>query len=55
MLFEIDTVRGLAYRGKKGFVIQVNPKGVLYVNFSKRKMLLTPRNSKILENVHEVG
>lgn len=49
MLFEVDWARGFAYRGKKGFIIQVDPKG-LYVRVWLKKVFLTQRNSRVLEN-----
>lgn len=51
-LYEIDFVRGLAYQGNKGFVIQVNSKG-LYVRNKFKKIFLTQENSKTMEVKHE--
>lgn len=52
-MFEIDWVRGIAYKGKKGFIINIEPKG-LYVMVGLEKVFLTQQNSRVMEEM-EVG
>lgn len=47
-MYEIDYARGLAYQGKKGFVIQTSEKG-LFIKNGRKEVFLTPKNSKGME------
>ena len=47
-MYEVDYVRGLAYQGKKGFVIQTAEKG-LYIKNGRKEVFLTQKNSKVME------
>ncbi len=47
-MFEVDFARGFAYQGKNGFIIRVNPQG-LYVKKGNKKIFLTQKNSKVME------
>ena len=47
-MFEIDFARGFAYNGKYGYILEVCLKG-LYVKIGNKEIILTDKNSKILE------
>lgn len=46
-MFEIDWARGFVYKGKKGWIIKTDPKGV-YIRYRLKKLFLTEKNSKVL-------
>ena len=48
-IYEVDFSRGLAYKGKKGYVIRLNQKNGLYVRDRFKKVFLTDKNSKVME------
>ena len=47
-MFEIDCVRGFAYKGKKGWIIKIDPRG-LYIRVKLKKVFLTQENTRIME------
>ena len=52
-MYEVDFARGIAYKGNKGFMIRVNPKG-LYIEEGPKIIFLTPFNSRIMQ-AGEIG
>lgn len=50
-MYEVDFARGLAYKGKRGFVIRLNQKKGLYVKDRFKKVFLTDENTKVMEGV----
>ena len=51
-MFEIDWARGFAYKGKKGWIIQANPKG-LYIEVGGKMIFLTQKNTKTIETFED--
>ena len=47
-MFEVDWARGFAYKGKRGWIIRINPKG-LYVKIKNKIVFLTKKNTRIME------
>lgn len=48
-MYKIDFARGFAYRGRKGFIIRVEPRG-LYIVDKGKKIYLTDVKKKEDEN-----
>lgn len=43
-MYEVDFARGLAYKGKKGYIIRLHKKG-LYIKEKFKKTFLTEENT----------
>lgn len=52
--FKIDFARGIAYKGKNGYIIQLSPEG-LYIDKLGKVIYLTKSNTKIIEDSYEYG
>ena len=51
MVYEIDFVRGLAYCGQNGYVIQNEGKNLFIVDKTFKRVELTSKNCKALKNI----
>lgn len=47
-MYEVDFARGLAYKGKKGYIIKLNQDKGLYIKERFKKVILTNKNTKVL-------
>lgn len=54
MKFKVDFARGIAYKGKHGYLVLFSPKG-LYIEKRGKEIYLTSKNAKVLEDSCENG
>ena len=48
MKFKVDTARGIAYKGRRGYVVDYDKIG-LYIEKGFKKIYLEPHNTKVME------
>lgn len=52
-MYEIDFARGFAYEGNRGFIVEVDSRGLPYIIDRTRKIFLTAYNTKVMEEKGE--
>lgn len=52
-MYEIDFARGFAYEGNRGFIVEVDARGVPYIIDQSKQIFLTAYNTKVMEEKGE--